>query len=286
MSKGITWTVGRKLAAIAGVGLVVAASVGGVALQGVGQINADTQDLSRLAAATSLSHQLDTRASELKVDAYKSLTLADPSPVLGDLADDVQTPKDLIDQLAALELTGKAKAQVGLVQGGYATYMDDISAFVKAAVADQKAMLPRVGEIQDANDKTDASLGAAIDEFTTLTAAQEKSLHSTIARVRLMAVAALLLGLAALAVISFFVARSITAPLTRIVSVLQSFARGDLTSRAHVRSAGELGDLERALNESATSMVTMLTTVASSADAVASSSEELSVSGDAVAAVG
>jgi methyl-accepting chemotaxis protein len=284
MIKAITWTVGRKLAALAGAGLVVAAAVGTLALQGVGDISASTKALGQLAAAESLSHQLDTRASELKVDAYKSLTLADPAPVLNDLADDVKKPAELIDQLAALQLTGEAKAQVGLVQTGYATYMDDISAFVKAAVADQEAMLPRVGEIQDANDKTDASLGAAVDSFTTLTAAQETSLRATIARVRLMVVVSLLVGLAALGAIGFLLARSITAPLGKIVTILQSFASGDLTPRADVRSAGELGDLERALNESASSMVTMLSTVASSADAVASSSEELSVSGDAVAA--
>ncbi|HEX3004462.1 MAG TPA: methyl-accepting chemotaxis protein, partial [Angustibacter sp.] len=270
----ITWTVKRKLSAIAAAGLVVATAVGGLCLQGVSRIDSGTHELTQLAEARSIANRLDTRASELKVDAYKALTLADPKPVLNDLADDVKTPSDLLDQLDALDLQGEAKAQVASVRSGYATYMDDISAFVKAAVADQKAMLPRVGEIQAANDKTDSSLGAAVDTFASLTKAQEQSVQKTTASVRIMTVLAIVIGLVVVAAVSFLVARSITTPLGRIVAILKSFAAGDLTPRADVRSAGELGELEHALNESAGAMVSILSSVAGSADAVASSSEE------------
>ncbi|WP_460460819.1 HAMP domain-containing protein, partial [Angustibacter peucedani] len=283
MRTTFTWTVGRKLTALAGLGLVISASVGAVAVQGLATVHQRTDELVQLEEARALSHRLDTRASELKVDAYKAVTYADPKPLLGDLDDDVATPRELLAALDALHLQGEAGAQVSSVQTGYETYISDISAFVKAAVADQRAMLPRVDEIQAANDKTDASLGGAVDLFTKLTAEKQQQVGDTQRRVRTTAFVALLVGLVALAAGAVLIARSITRPLHRFVSVLQTFAGGDLTHRVDVRSAGEFGQLEQALNESAESISSMLTAVAQSASAVASSSEELSVSGEAVA---
>ncbi len=272
----ITWTVSRKLTALAGIGLVIASTVGVVAVQGMSTVASTQQKLTNLQTAGSLAHALDTRASELKVDAYKSVTLADTSSLLGDLAEDVKTPQLLIEELNALSLTGTAKEAVAALEAGYATYIANISGFVKAAVADQKEMLTRVDEIQRANDRTDASLGGAVDLFTELIAVETADLQATLSRTRMLTIVACLIGLVALTICAFLIARSITRPLGRFVSMLQCVAVGDLTGRLEVRSAGELGTLEGALNDSVGTIGTMLRSVSDSASAVASSSEELS----------
>jgi methyl-accepting chemotaxis protein len=279
----ITWTVGRKLAGLATIGLVIASALGGVAVQGLSHVESVQTSLSNLQTAGSLAHSLDTRASELKVDAFKALTFADPSSVLKDLADDIKTPQDMIAELNALPLTGSAKTAALALDAGYATYINDISVFVKAAVVDQKAMLPRVGDIQSANDKTDASLGGTVDLFTTLIAVEGADLEATMSQTRMLIIVACLIGLVALTTGAFLIARSITKPLNRFVSILQGVAAGDLTGRLEVRSAGELGTLERALNESVDSIGAMMRTVSDSASAVAASSEELSASSQQIA---
>jgi methyl-accepting chemotaxis protein len=284
MILSITWTVGRKLAALAGIGLFVAATTSGVAVQGLSHVGSAQDRLVSLEKAGSLAHALDTRASELKVDAYKSVTFADPASVLPELADDIETPRQLIEELDALPLDGAAKEQVVALKAGYATYIDDISAFVKAAVADQKAMLPRVDDIQKANDKTDASLGGAVDLYTKLIDVEVTDLQGTMSQTRTLTLAACLSGLVALIVAAFLISRSITAPLHRFVAMLQGVAAGDLTGRLEVRSAGELGILERVLNESVESTGAMLRTVSNSASAVATSSEELAASSAQIAA--
>jgi len=45
MKSPVTWTVGRRLAAIAGIGAVTAIAVGGVAVQSATNVRHDTQQL-------------------------------------------------------------------------------------------------------------------------------------------------------------------------------------------------------------------------------------------------
>ena len=118
MKSYITWTVSRKLTALAGIGLVMGATLGVVTVQGLSRIDSGQQRLTSLQTAGSLMHALDTRASELKVDGYKALTLPDTSGSLAELADDTKTPQDLIAQLKALPLDATAKDRVALLETG------------------------------------------------------------------------------------------------------------------------------------------------------------------------
>ncbi len=77
----ITWSVGRRLAAIAAIGGVTAVVVGGVALSGLDTIEGKSHELADLEEARSLMHALDTRSSELKVDGLKALTYPDNSAI-------------------------------------------------------------------------------------------------------------------------------------------------------------------------------------------------------------
>jgi methyl-accepting chemotaxis protein len=280
----ITWTVGRKLAALAGVGLVVSATVGGIAVQGLSQVDQGQKQLIMQQNAESLALDLDTNASDLLVDGFASLTTADPSAMLATLALDVAGPGKQIDELNALSLSSAEKARVAAVDTAYTAYIDKISTFVKAAVVDQKASVTRVAEIQKAFDKNDVALIKAMDQFTKMDAAQQEDLKATMSRVRMLTVSASLIGLVAMALGAFAIARSITRPLNRFVAMLQNVATGDLSGRLDVRSAGELGTLEKALNESVASIRSVLSTVSDSASAVAAASEELSSSSQQIAA--
>ena len=284
MHSPITWTVGRRLAAIAGIGVVTAVVVGGVAVQSAANVRHQTHRLQAIEDARSISHALDTRASELKVDAYRSLVLSNPASERDEVKGDIATPRELIAQLKALELSSGDQARVRAMESGYETYISTIRDFVDRAVANQEAMLPKAGEIQAANDKTDAFLGSSVDHFESAAKAQAATVDRTIGRMITVTVVAGLLGLAALVALALLIARSITVPLAESVRVLKAFAEGDLTQRLQERSTAELGELERSLNRSSESVGQVIASVTSSADSVAASSEELSASSQQIAA--
>ncbi|MEU4688924.1 methyl-accepting chemotaxis protein [Actinoplanes sp. NPDC023714] len=108
------------------------------------------------------------------------------------------------------------------------------------------------------------------------TAAQEESAEdlyqSTKWRVAIMLSLSALVGVT-LAVVT---SRMIVRPLSRCVAVLNRIRDGDLTSRAEVDSADEVGQMAEALNHTAAAMAGMVGKVHSSADVLASASEELS----------
>ncbi len=73
--------------------------------------SADVGDeLAVLNEANALVLQLDTRASELKVDAYSSLVRPDPQSEVANVVDDVAKVDALLGQLAALPLSGTGPA--------------------------------------------------------------------------------------------------------------------------------------------------------------------------------
>ena len=284
MNSPLTWTVGRRLAAIAGIGVLTSLVVGGAAVRGAADVKSHSDNVQNIQEARSLLHALDTRASELKVDGLKALVLKDPRPISSDVQDDVATPNALLADLQKLKLDAHNTHQVAEIDKAYKQYEADLTHFVDAAIANQQVMLPRVGEIQVANNKTDDVLGTAIDDFTKDAKTQTDDLAAATSNMVRLIVVAGTIGILALVALSFLIARSITRPLRAGVQALTAFAHGDLRQRVEVRSSAELGDLERALNESVESVESIVGAVIRSADAVASASEELSASSQQIAA--
>jgi signal transduction histidine kinase len=71
------------------------------------------------------------------------------------------------------------------------------------------------------------------------------------------AMAQLAAALVVLALLSIPLARSITAPLEKLGSLARSFGAGDLSARSGLESADEIGDLARALDEMAESVISL-----------------------------
>jgi len=86
------------------------------------------------------------------------------------------------------------------------------------------------------------------------------------------------LGLAALLLAGIFawlITRSITRPLSRTVRVLEAVADGDLTRRLDVSSSDEVGRMGEALNRTLEKVRSVFGSIGTSAEALASASEEL-----------
>ncbi|MCF6510138.1 methyl-accepting chemotaxis protein, partial [Blastococcus sp. MG754426] len=95
---------------------------------------------------------------------------------------------------------------------------------------------------------------------------------------------AIALGLLAALGLALGVSRRIVRPLNSVVEVATALAAGDLTRTTGVQRSDEVGRAALAIDAAVAELRTVLGTVASSADAVAASSEELSASSAQISA--
>jgi methyl-accepting chemotaxis protein len=247
-------------------------------------IRAATDELADIEHAYGLVLQIDTRASELKVDGYKAAVRPDPAEQLVELEEDIATPQAMIAELRGIPLHGEAAAAVAEVESTFTGYTDAITAYVDAAVANQRAARLAWEDIQAANDITDGAVGAAKDALHEAALAGEADVAAALSRSETIAVAVAVGGGLLVGLLSLLTLRSITRPVRRVQSALEALAGGDLTVATGVRSKDEIGRMAAALDTAQESLRDVLASVVSSADAVAASSEELSASSAQISA--
>lgn len=99
---------------------------------------------------------------------------------------------------------------------------------------------------------------------------------------KVLTVASIVLAIAIAAGITaiYFVIRSITKPLRRIVASAEKISEGDLTETIEIKSKDELGVLSQSFNHMAHSLRSLIHGIKDSVEHVASSSEELTASAD------
>jgi methyl-accepting chemotaxis protein len=284
------WFANRPLAVKFGILLaVIALACGGVItamLVGNAAVQAASAELHHLNEAEKLVLQLDTRASELKVDGFKAIVRENPADQLAELADDIATPEALLAELGTIHLSDAppAEAAVGDLMDSYGAYTDAISRFVDAAVVDQAGTRIRWEEIQAANDLTDGAVGAAKDELALASQEAQSALDETIARTEYISLAVAGAALLVILLLSIVTMRSITRPVGRVKAALDALATGDMTANSGVQARDEIGQMAASLDAAQASLRAVLAEVVSSADAVAASSEELSASSAQISA--
>src|SRR5687768_5047411 len=79
----------------------------GSVLAGNGTVREADEETMALAHAEALVLQLDTRASELKVDAFRALVREVPAEALAEVAEDAATADELLTELSGIALTGE-----------------------------------------------------------------------------------------------------------------------------------------------------------------------------------
>ncbi|MGY1811317.1 methyl-accepting chemotaxis protein [Blastococcus sp. SYSU D00820] len=259
-------------------GLLTSTLVGNAAVRDA-QVQLDS-----LAHAEVLVLQLDTRASELKVDGFKALVRADPATQLQELSEDIATPEGLLAELAEIELSGEPAAAVAELQASFGDYTEGIRTFVDSAVADQAAARAQWESIQAANDLTDGAVSAAKDALAAATEDAAVELADTIAEAETVSIVVAVAALAVVLLLSWLTMRSVTRPVQRVKAALDALATGNLTVPTGVRSHDEVGQMAAALDVAQENLRTVLASVAGTADAVAASSEELSASAAQISA--
>ncbi|MGY5885007.1 methyl-accepting chemotaxis protein [Modestobacter lacusdianchii] len=237
-----------------------------------------------LADAQALVLQLDTRASEFKVDAFRALVRPDPQAELPNLRDDVATAEGLLAELAQVPLTGEPAETVGALDEAFGAYTGAITAIAEGAVADQAAARARFEQIQVANDVTDAAVGEAKDALAAAMVVAHDGMDEEMARADVAGMVAVGVGLAVVVALALLIQRSLARPIGRVRASLEAMARGDLTVGAGVDARDEVGQMAAALGTAQAHLRSVVAAVAASSDAVAAASEELSASAAEISA--
>jgi methyl-accepting chemotaxis protein len=255
-------------------------------LMGNASVRDANAELGHLNHAEKLVLQLDTRASELKVDGFKALVRENPSDQLTELADDIATPEAMLDELGTIHLADSpaSAAAVAALQESYGAYTAAISAFIDSAIADQAGTRVQWEEIQAANDLTDGAVGEAKDALASASIEAEVLLDQAIGTTQTVTTIGVLIGFVVVGALSVVTVRSITRPVRAVKASLDALATGDLTVATGVIASDELGQMAAALDTAQGNLREVLSAMASSADAVAASSEQLSASSHQISA--
>ena len=282
------WFADRRLAVKFGLLVAVVVLAFAVLLTGLllsnGSVREASEEQHALNEAEALVLQLDTRASEFKVDAFRALVSADPSSELANLAEDEATAAELIAELDAVRLTGESAATVAALEDSFADYTTAIGAVVDAAIADQAGARLGHEAIQQANDVTDAAVGAAKDALSAANETADARLESAVSQANTTGVVAAVVGLLVIVGLSLLTQRSLARPISRVKGSLEAMARGDLTVASGVVARDEVGQMAAALQTAQEHLRSVVSGVAASADAVAAASEELSASSAEISA--
>ncbi|NHC46198.1 methyl-accepting chemotaxis protein [Motilibacter aurantiacus] len=277
-----TFTVARRLTLLATAGLTATAAVGAVALAGSAQVQDAKERLHATTVARELALRLDTRASEMKVDAYKATLLDDPADARADLQEDADLAAQLAGQLVALRLSGAAGEQARAVQAAARDYAQRLDAFVTSAASSGADY----GELEAANDASDAALEQAAAALEQQVQRDNGELTSAVTGIRRGTLLASLLGLVVLLAAAFAISRSITRPLRALEGRLRDIAEGDgdLTARLDDSGGDEIASSARWFNTFVAQMASTISTVAERAQTLSRAAEGIAGTAARIAA--
>jgi methyl-accepting chemotaxis protein len=281
MSRLMEMGIAKRLALIVVVGMLALAAQAVITVQGqnrlVGQSD-QVQALERCLAG--LSH-LDTRQSELKVDAYRAALRQD---VTQDIVDDVASATEAAGAVESCGLTGALAAEFGTIRPDVNAFGTFIAGFATQALAAGSTTVPDTAQIAERNSAVDDKLGALKDKVTAEAVRERADMADAVGDTDLATWIVVIAGLLLLVGLSVPLARSILRPVRQLGAVVTALAAGDLTRRSGITTRDELGRMAVGLDSAIDSIHGSITTIGQNAETLASSATELSAVAGQIAA--
>jgi methyl-accepting chemotaxis protein len=265
--------IAKRLALIVGAAIIALAGLAAISIVGQRQVAQQAELTRKLEAGFAALNHLDTRQSELKVDAYRAALGED---VAGDVTDDVQSSVEAADAVVAAGLPADMAETFAGNRPDFVAFSQFITDFAAAAKTNVASVRSRLGEIADRNHATDDEIGSLTDKVAAAVDRERADMRSTVSRTRLVALGVAILGLVLVVLLAVPLARSILRPVRRLGSIIDAVARGDLTQRSGITTRDELGRMASALDSALESIRTSMVTIGSNANGLASSATELS----------
>jgi methyl-accepting chemotaxis protein len=289
-----------QILAVGAAGMAAAVAVGAFAINGLGSAGESLDQVSQLEAATSFVQAIETYNAD--VSGWQVAYAWDARRIGGAAA--VQ-PTEGGNRAGFLDISERLRAE--LEKAPIETYTEEEVAIAEEidaqwdtffAVDDRAVALYS----QDTPATTDAADTLILNEgfgvyyeLIDLTNALHESLENRVEAARAAAeddqaqTTQIMLGVIAVGAlivlgVAVLVTRRITRPLGAVMDVATALAAGDLTKTSGVTQDDEVGRTAAALDAAVVELRAVMSSVVSSADAVAASSEELSASSSQISA--
>src|ERR1700755_3286102 len=205
--------IARRLGLMVTAAVVALGALAVISLWGQHALQAQAENLRRLEAGLAALNHLDTRQSELKVDAYRAALGQD---VTQDVSDDVQSSTEAADAVVAAGLPGALAATFAGNRADFVAFTQFITQCAQAAKAHPASVRNRLGEISDRNHATDDELGALTDRVDAAVAQERSDMSSTVNLTRWLAIGVALAGLVLVLLLAVPLARSILRPVRKL----------------------------------------------------------------------
>ena len=272
MSRLMEMGIAKRLTLIVLVGVFALLASAVLTVQGQNRLASQGARLAALETCRAALNHLDTRQSELKVDAYRSALKQD---VIQDVADDVTSATEAADAVESCGLTGDLAAEFGTIRPEVNAFGTFISGFVTQSLA-AGASPADTDQIAERNHAVDDRLGALNEKVAAAGQQESKDMADAVSDTKWAAWIVGLVGLLLLVGLSVPLARSILRPVRRLGEVIAALAQGDLTRRSGITTRDELGRMAVGLDTALASIHRSMTTIGQNAETLASSATELS----------
>jgi methyl-accepting chemotaxis protein len=273
MSRLMEMGIAKRLTLIVLVGVLALVAQAVITVQGQNRVVAQADKVRALEVCLAALNHLDTRQSELKVDAYRSGLKHD---VTDDVVDDVASATEAADAVESCGLTGALAAEFSTIRPNVNSFGTFISGFITAALAPGATAVPDTDQIAERNNEVDDQLGALNEKVVAAAGQEREAMTDAVGDTQLAAWLAAAIGLLLLVGLSVPLARSILRPVQRLGTVITALAKGDLTQRSGITTRDELGRMAVGLDTALGAIHSSLTTIGQNAETLASSATELS----------
>lgn len=232
-------------------------------------------------------------ALEINVDFMSALNRLRNLYISGDPQKVIQMRGDLakaqqeLTELAKYMTTAEGQKMVSDFQDELKTFEAEANETAELLLNNERdtARANMEGHLQDSSDQLRAQVAALVErkdqQVMENGKASKELVSSTTTIVLVVGVVALLIGLA----VGITLSLAITRPLAKLVSGMDTVAKGDLTHTVRIKTGDELEDAARVFAQMSENLKALIAKVSDTAEQVAASSEELSSSAQQVGQV-
>ena len=273
MSRLMEMGIAKRLVLIVTAGVLGIAGLWTIAVVGEAKVVTQADVVRELEAGLGALNHLDTRQSELKVDAYRAALGQD---VTQDVVDDVASATEAADAVEATGMPADLAQEFAGIRPDVNDFGTFITDFTKQAGAGGAEAQKNIDQIAERNHAVDDQLGALNEKVVAAVDKQRAEMDNTVSATNW---AARIVGLGALLLLigmAIPLARSILRPVRRLGEVIEALAAGDLTQRSGIASRDEVGRMAASLDRALGVIHQSLSTIGHNAETLASSATELS----------
>jgi methyl-accepting chemotaxis protein len=251
---GWRWTIGRKLAGLSAVGVLVACVIGAVSYVNVGTIADLARQTSQLTAVDQNLRQLDMKQSDLQIaerDMLLAVSDTDGRAANDEYAASVQDVNQTWATLQGLSVPADVTAALAQLKSDYTAYVDQ----VKTQMPILRNITPGTPKAIDALNAERTRANAVEAKITqertavaSAVATAQQNLIATGNSVRTTVLLVLVVGLLALGIIAWWITRLIVQAMTQLTEAASKLARGDCDFTVVAKGSDEAAEALRAMD--------------------------------------